>query len=160
MSVAELNELEEVKGLVTRGQRVGLLTFAEIVTATADVGLDETDAETLHGLLERRGIELVDELDPAAAVTPKIERATEKHGRRNARQDLTPDGTTDALQLLFRDVGKAGLLTAKQEVDLAKRIASCSRPACPESAPQQPDRFGMTTLNPSAARTRAVARFV
>ena len=122
MSVAELNELEEVKGLVTRGQRVGLLTYAEIVTATADVGLDETDAETLHGLLERRGIELVDELDPAAAVTPKIERATEKHGRRNARQDLTPDGTTDALQLLFRDVGKARLLTAQQEVDLAKRI--------------------------------------
>src|SRR5580698_6890764 len=90
MSVAELNELEEVKGLVTRGQRVGLLTYAEIVTATADVGLDETDADTLHGLLERRGIELVDELDPAAAVTPKIERATERHGRRNARQDLTP----------------------------------------------------------------------
>ena len=122
MSVAELNELEEVKGLVTRGQRVGVLTYAEIVTATADVGLDETDAEALHGLLERRGIELVDELDPAAALTPKIERVTEQHGRRNARQDLTPDGTTDALQLLFRDLGKARLLTAQQEVDLAKRI--------------------------------------
>ena len=62
MSVAELNELEEVKGLVTRGQRVGALTYAEIVTATADVGLNETDAEALHGLLERRGIELVDYL--------------------------------------------------------------------------------------------------
>ena len=122
MSLAELNEHEEVKGLVTRGQRVGVLTYAEIVTATADVGLDETDAEALHGLLERRGIELVDELDPAAALTPKIERATEKRGRRTARQDLTPDGTTDALQLLFRDLGKARLLTAQQEVDLAKRI--------------------------------------
>ena len=44
-------------------------------------------------------------------------------------------------------------------VDLAKRIASSSRPAWPESAPQQPCPAGTTTSNPSAASTRAVAAF-
>jgi hypothetical protein len=38
MSVAELQELEEVKGLITRGQQVGVLTYAEIATATAELG--------------------------------------------------------------------------------------------------------------------------
>ena len=53
MLVAELQELEEVKGLITRGQQVGVLTYAEIATATAELDLDETDIEELHGLFER-----------------------------------------------------------------------------------------------------------
>ena len=54
MSVAELQELEEVKGLIARGQQVGVLTYAEIATATAELDLDETDLEELHGSFERR----------------------------------------------------------------------------------------------------------
>ena len=55
MSVAELQELEEVKGLIARGQQVGVLTYAEIATATAELGLEETDVEELHGFFERCG---------------------------------------------------------------------------------------------------------
>ena len=122
MSVAELNELEEVKGLIARGQQVGVLTYHEIATATAELGLDESDVEELHGLFERCEIELVDEIDPATAASQQIERAPERHTRRNAALDLKPDGTTDALQLFLHDIGKVELLTARQEVELAKRI--------------------------------------
>jgi RNA polymerase primary sigma factor len=122
MSVAELQELEEVKGLITRGQQVGVLTYAEIGTATAELGLDESDVEELHGLFERSEIELVEEIDPATAASLKIERAPEKRTRRRAPLDLKPEGTTDALQLFLKDIGKARLLTAQEEVDLAKRI--------------------------------------
>ena len=65
MSVADLQELEEVKGLIARGLQIGVLTYAEIATATAELDLDETDVEELHGFLERAEIELVEELDPA-----------------------------------------------------------------------------------------------
>ncbi len=123
MSVAELQELEEVKGLITRGQQVGVLTYAEIETATAELGLDETDVEELHGLFERSEIELVEEIDPATAASLRIERAPEKRTRRKqAALDLKPEGTTDALQLFLKDIGKVRLLTAQEEVDLAKRI--------------------------------------
>jgi RNA polymerase primary sigma factor len=67
MSVAELRELDEVKGLIARGLQVGVLTYAEIETATAGLGLEEPDVEDLHGLFERREIELVEEIDPATA---------------------------------------------------------------------------------------------
>jgi RNA polymerase primary sigma factor len=124
MSLAELQELEEVKGLVTRGRQVGVLTYAEIATATAELGLDQTDIEELHGFLERADIELVEEIDPAAAASLSIERAPDKRGRRKPKTalDLKPDMTTDSLQLFLKDIGKVRLLTASEEVDLAKRI--------------------------------------
>jgi RNA polymerase primary sigma factor len=122
MSVAELRELEEVKGLVTRGRLVGVLTYHEIATATADVDLDEADLEELHGVFEGCGIELIEEIDPATAVSLNIERAPEKPTRRRAPLDLRPDGTTDGLQLFLKDIGRVRLLTAQQEVGLAKRI--------------------------------------
>ena len=37
MSGAELQELEEVKGLIARGLQVGVLTYAELATATAEL---------------------------------------------------------------------------------------------------------------------------
>jgi RNA polymerase primary sigma factor len=122
MSVAELKELEEVKGLMRRGQQVGVLTSVEIETATAELGLDESDFEELHGLFERSEIELVEEIDPATAPSLNTERAPEKRTRRRAQLDLTPEGTTDALQLFLKDIGKVRLLSAQEEIDLAKRI--------------------------------------
>ena len=122
MSVAELRELDEVKGLITRGQQVGVLTYAEIAAATAELGLDETDIEELHDLFERCEIELVEEIDPATAASLSIERAPANRTRRKAALNLKPEGTTDSLQLFLKDIGKVRLLTAQEEVDLAKRI--------------------------------------
>ena len=122
MSVAELRELDEVRGLITRGQQVGVLTYAEIAAATAELGLDDTDVEELHDLLERCEIELVEEIDSAIAASVNIERAPGKRTRRRAALNLKPEGTTDALQLFLKDIAKVRLLTVEEEVDLAKQI--------------------------------------
>jgi Sigma-70 factor, region 1.1 len=99
MSLPEFQELEEVKGLIARGQLVGVRTYVEIATATAELDLDETAVEELHGFLERAEIELVDETDPALAVA-EVERAPVKRGRRKRKValDLEPEMTTDSLQ--------------------------------------------------------------
>src|SRR5438270_13846499 len=110
MSVAELQELDEVKGLITRGQQVGVLTYAEIETATAELDLDETDGEELHGVFERCEIELVEEIDPATAASLSVERAPAKRTRRRAALDLRPEATTDPLQLFMKDIAKVRLL--------------------------------------------------
>src|SRR5215213_6455677 len=75
MSVAELQELEEIKGLVTRGQQLGVLTYAEVSTAVSELDLDEADVEELHGFLERSEIELVEEIDHATTDSNQVERA-------------------------------------------------------------------------------------
>ncbi|MGA2927528.1 MAG: sigma-70 family RNA polymerase sigma factor [Solirubrobacteraceae bacterium] len=123
MSVAELQELEQVKGLIARGLHVGVITYAEIATATADIGLEEADVEELHRILERCEIELVEEIDPADAASASIDRTPpEPHARRGAGLDLEPDATTDGLQVLLRGIGKVRLLSAQEEVELAKQI--------------------------------------
>jgi RNA polymerase primary sigma factor len=65
MLVAELQELEEVKNLMNRGQQLGVLTFGDIASAVSEVDLDESDVEDLYGHLEKSGIELVEDMDPA-----------------------------------------------------------------------------------------------
>src|SRR3954464_782165 len=124
MSVLELQELEEIKGLLAKGQQLGVLTFSEIAAAVSELDLDEADIEELHQFFEKTEIELVEEdpTDPAAA--PQVERAPDKRGRRKTKTqlDLRPDMTTDSLQLFLKDIGKVRLLTAQEEVDLAKRI--------------------------------------
>jgi RNA polymerase primary sigma factor len=122
MSVAELREFEEVRALIAHGQRVGVLTYAEIAGATAELGLDDLETEELHGLLEHSEIELVEEIDPAATISANTERAPDKRARRKPQLELEPEGTTDGLRLFFKDIGKVRLLTAQEEVRLAKRI--------------------------------------
>ena len=48
MSAADLQEFEQVKGLIARGLHVGVLTYAEIATATADLDLEDTEVEELR----------------------------------------------------------------------------------------------------------------
>jgi RNA polymerase primary sigma factor len=121
MSAAELSELEEIETLIANGRRLGVLTYAELAQAVSEFDLDEADIEKLHRLLEKQGIELVEELEVAAATeaqggldapTPKTETPL----------DLEPEITIDSLQLFLNKIGEVPLLKAPQEVALAKRI--------------------------------------
>ena len=56
MSVVELQELDEVKGLLAKGQQVGVLSYTEITKAMSELDLDESDVEELHGFLEKSEI--------------------------------------------------------------------------------------------------------
>src|SRR5437764_6190090 len=80
MSVVELQELEEVKLLVTKGTATGVLTYAEIAVALAEIDLDETDIEDLHGFFEKSEIELAEEGDAAIAAA-QVGRARDGKGR-------------------------------------------------------------------------------
>ena len=124
MLIAELQELEEVKNLVAKGQSEGVVAYGEVAQALSEVDVDESDIEELYGYLEGQGVEMVDDVDPAQTSSPESERAEPKRGKRRQKTalDLKPDMTTDSLQLFLKDIGKVRLLTAQEEVDLAKRI--------------------------------------
>src|SRR3954453_16672521 len=127
MTVGELHELDEVKMLVARGQEAGLLTFGQIATALAEIELEEGDMEEVHLVLERAEIELVEDDHPFAAGAKPLAPAEQPKTSRSRKKasptlDLRPDMTTDSHQLFLKDIGKVRLLTAQEEVDLAKRI--------------------------------------
>ena len=122
-TVVELQELDEIKGLIHKGQQVGVLTYGEVATAVSEIALEEPELEELHHFLEKQEIELVDDVDHVTPAAELVEPAPDKRTRRKkAAVDLPPDMTTDSLQLFLKDIGKVRLLTAQEEVELAKRI--------------------------------------
>jgi RNA polymerase primary sigma factor len=109
-SVASISlEHDDVRALVRQGQEAGFLTVEEVALAVGD-DVEPGQLEELYVLLEEAQIEVV-EVQPE----PEAESA----------QLLEPEPrevSTDALQLFLKDIGKVPLLTAAQEVELAKRI--------------------------------------
>jgi RNA polymerase primary sigma factor len=122
MSVADLQELDEIKALLDRGQRVGVLSYLEVAAAVSELTLDEAELEELHCVLERAEIELVEDLDRALGPGDHRHEPDTRVRQASTALDLKPDRTTDSLQLFLKDIGKARLLSAPEEVDLAKRI--------------------------------------
>src|SRR5437867_12801907 len=99
MSNPELAELEEIRALIASGRQLGALTHGEVATAVAQLDLDEGDIEELHSFLEGCEIELVDDAAPQPAAPPPDRSQA---GKRTTPLDLTPDTTTDSLQLFLK----------------------------------------------------------
>jgi RNA polymerase primary sigma factor len=118
-----LPDVEEVHKLVKDGQEKGFLTYDEIVNALEEVDLTKEQIEDFTAYLIDHSIELVEGVEhksfPAEppAPTPEEEKAAAQ-----PKLDLTVEPSLDSLRLYLREIGKVPLLTADQEVSLAKRI--------------------------------------
>ena len=106
-SIGEVLETDEAKGLLEAGREAGSLSTDEIALALSELELDAGQLDDFYHALEELQIEVVDSADD------EVERAPLKETR---------EITTDSLQLFLKDIGKVDLLTAAQEVELAKRI--------------------------------------
>ena len=104
---------EDARALVRQGQEAGFLTHEEIALALGDE-LEPVQLDEFYSALEELHIEVVDDGEDAANVVLEPE----------AREI-----STDALQLFLKDIGKVPLLTAAQEVELAKCIERGEHPA-------------------------------
>jgi RNA polymerase primary sigma factor len=105
-SIAEVLDTDEAKGLLDVGREAGSLSTEEIALALNEFELDAAQIDDFYHALEELQIEVVDG-------NGEQERQPEP---------ATREVTTDSLQLFLKDIGKVDLLTAAQEVELAKRI--------------------------------------
>jgi len=98
--------LDELRQLLEASEHTGVLRSADLADVEELHELSPLEHDALLRELEKRGIELVDagQAEPASPAPPVVE------------------STTDALQLFLREAGRHHLLTAAQEVELAKRI--------------------------------------
>jgi RNA polymerase primary sigma factor len=101
---------EQVTALIELGKREGCVELSELSRLVDTFGLDEEEVERLYEDLQQRGIELSDDCGRAEAAD-----STYVNGN-------LAESTTDALQLFLNEMGKYKLLTAEEEVELAKRI--------------------------------------
>jgi RNA polymerase primary sigma factor len=126
---APIWELDELRQLVSEGQEKGVLRFEQIASTLEEVEVTKEQVQELHQHLVEQGIDVVGaDGRLATSEAQKVEAAAEA-GRKTAPEggkkpeiDLTVEPSLDSLRLYLRSIGRVPLLTAPQEVELAKRI--------------------------------------
>ncbi len=101
---------EALVPLLEIGEEAGCLNLSEFSGAIQELELDDDELEALYAELEERNISLTDDCGRTTATD-----ATYVNG------DLAV-ATTDSLQLFLNEAGRYPLLTAAEEVELAKRV--------------------------------------
>jgi RNA polymerase primary sigma factor len=101
---------ERLQALLEQGEELGCLNLSAVSEFLQEADLDEDQTTGFFEQLEERGIALTDDCARPEAQSPVY-----------VNGDLAV-ATTDALQLFLNEAGRYKLLTASEEVELAKRI--------------------------------------
>jgi RNA polymerase primary sigma factor len=100
----------EVADLIETGLDRGFVTTREVARALEAAGLDGSAAVTAARHLRRAGVAIIDDGD-----VDRPDRAT-------AVTTVEAPATADAVRLYLNEIGRVDLLSAEEEVDLAKRV--------------------------------------
>ena len=109
--IADVLEMDEARLLLENGRRDGRLGADEIALALDELDLDTGQLDDFYAALDELQIEVVARAE--AEAEPETELDLEAN---------ESEVSTDTLQLFLKDIGRVPLLTAAQEVELAKRI--------------------------------------
>jgi RNA polymerase primary sigma factor len=96
--------------LVAEGEGKGCVNLSELSDLMQEAGLDDTQSHEVHERIEARGLEVTDDCG-----------RTDVTNLRYGNEDVALV-TTDALQMFLNELRQYPLLSAREEVELAKRI--------------------------------------
>ena len=124
---APIHELEELRSLIAAGHDRGFVTIEEITTCLEEVEVTKEQVSELHGHLVDQGIDIVGAdgkpvAGPSEPKRNKDEDTPDGSAAKKPEIDLTVEPSLDSLRLYLRSIGRVPLLTAQEEVSLAKRI--------------------------------------
>ncbi len=122
-------ELDELRGMIAEAQDRGFLTFAELEACLEEVEVTKEQVQELHLYLDEQGIVVVGAdgrlaRSEGSSVEANAQRKQEPDAEptKKVEVDLTVEPSLDSLRLYLRAIGRVSLLTAEQEVLLARRI--------------------------------------
>ncbi|MDP3630934.1 MAG: RNA polymerase sigma factor RpoD [Actinomycetota bacterium] len=141
-------ELAAVQTLVKMGKAKGNLTEVEIQGALSDIELTETQSDNIYSYFVKSGIDIMDdsvhiasdddvladvielpeghvEEIPIEAIEVEVAKPAAKAKRKPKRRTdshMSAPLTSDPVRMYLKEIGKVHLLTARQEVFLAKQI--------------------------------------
>jgi RNA polymerase primary sigma factor len=104
-----------LKELIEKGKAKGMLTYKEIIDAFEEVELEPDQIDKIYETVENMSIDIVGELEEDDEDTQTNE---------NEAEISVPEGISidDPVRMYLKEIGKVSLLTAEEEVELARRM--------------------------------------
>lgn len=108
-----------IKDLVNHGKSSGHISTNEILEAMGEMDFDPEQIESLYDSMESMGVEIVDGLD---------EHSHESGDDSKSHESVSPlvgeaSTTDDPVKVYLKEIGSVPLLSAEEEMELARRTA-------------------------------------
>ena len=108
---------DQLRALMEHAEEAGCVNLSAFTQLLTELDLEEEEVSSLYDQFEERGIELTDDCS--------LPDVTETH----FSNETVAAMTTDSVQLFLNEAGRYPLLTAAEEVELAKLIERGNRQA-------------------------------
>ncbi|MEO8322703.1 MAG: RNA polymerase sigma factor [Actinomycetota bacterium] len=118
----------QVDKLIKEARKEGTITAAELAERLAKMELTTDETDAVYQRLVELGVDVAEDESIKEEVAEEEEESAEdadevrRRERRAIDQALSKAPTNDPVRMYLKEIGKVALLTAQQEVDLAKRI--------------------------------------
>ena len=109
--------MQKIQELLERGKSKGVLTYKEIMDALEEMELEPEQIERIYDRLEALNIDVVEDIDIPEDINEDI---AEIEHEIVAAEGVNID---DPVRMYLKEIGKVPLLSANEEIEIAKRMA-------------------------------------